>query len=74
MPTMADLAHKKRVRSGHRESTTKMIRKAELLTKDCIVRALLARMKLILQDKVSVLKHLDSEVTDLVEEDELSMS
>lgn len=73
MPTMADPAHKKRVQGGHRASATKMIRKAEeLLAKDDLDIAQLAKIRLSLQEKVSVLKQLDSEVVDLVNEDEVA--
>jgi hypothetical protein len=70
---MAELSHKKRIRGGHRGSATKMIRKAEeLLAKDGLDLAQLAKIRLSLQEKVSVLKQLDSEVVDLVGEDEVA--
>ena len=64
---MADPSHKKRVRGGHRASATKMIRKAEdYLAEEPVNYSQLARIRLSLQEKVSVLKHLDSEIVDLV--------
>ena len=70
---MADLGHKKRIRGGHRASATKMIRKAEeLLSKADPDIAQLAKVRLSLQEKVSVLKQLDSEVVDLVKEEEVA--
>jgi hypothetical protein len=66
---MAELAYKKRIRGGHRGSATKMIE--ELLAKDGLDLAH-ATAWLSLQEKVSVLKQLDSEVVDLVGEDEVA--
>ena len=69
--TMAELNHKKNVRGGHRASATKMVKKAEeLLAQEVPNKSLLARMKLSLQEKLSTLKELDSEVVDLVKEEE----
>ena len=54
---MANPAHKKGVRGGHRASATKMIRKAEeLLARDPTDYPQLAKIRLSLQEKVSVLK------------------
>ena len=70
---MADPAHKKRVRGGHRTSATKMIRKVEeLLAPETKDYRQLAKIRLSLQEKVSVLKRLDTEVVDLVAEDEVA--
>ena len=70
---MAELAHKKNVRGGHRASTTKMVRKAEeLLALDPVDYSPLARIRLSLQEKVSILKRLDSEVVDLVKEEDVA--
>ena len=70
---MANPAHKKGVRGGHRASATKMIRKAEeLLARDPTDYPQLAKIRLSLQEKVSVLKKLDAEIVDLVKEDEVA--
>ena len=70
---MADPSHKKRVRGGHRASATKMIRKAEdYLAEEPMNYSQLARIRLSLQEKVSVLKHLDSEIVDLVKGEEVA--
>ena len=70
---MADPAHKKRVRGGHRTSATKMIRKVEeLLAPETKDYRQLAKTRLSLQEMVSVLKRLDAEVVDLVAEDEVA--
>ena len=70
---MADPSHKKRVRGGHRASATKMIRKAEdYLAEEPVNYSQLARIRLSLQEKVSVLKHLDSEIVDLVKGEEVA--
>ena len=69
---MTELNHKKNVRGGHRASATKMVKKAEeLLAQEVPNKSLLARMKLSLQEKLSTLKELDSEVVDLVKEEEV---
>lgn len=50
-----------------------MIRKAqEFLTEDPVNHAQLAKIKLSLQEKVSVLKHLDAEIVDLVDAEEIA--
>ena len=70
---MADPAHKKRVRGGHRTSATKMIGKVEeLLAPETKDYRQLAKTRLSLQEKVNVLKRLDAEVVDLVAEDEVA--
>lgn len=70
---MAEFSHKKNVRGGHRASATKMVRKAEeLLVQEDPNKSQLARIKLSLQEKLSILKELDSEVVDLVKEEEVA--
>ena len=70
---MTDLSHKKKVRGGHRASATKMVRKAEdFLAEEEPNHSQLARIRLSLQEKLSVLKELDSEVVDLVKEEEVA--
>lgn len=55
---MTDPAHKKRIRWGHKASATKMLHKAEeFLSQDTVDYAQLAKIRLSLQEKVSVLKH-----------------
>ena len=64
--------HKKRVRGGHRASATKMLHKAEeLMSHDPVNHAQLAKIRLSLQEKVSVLKQLDAEIVNSVEEAEV---
>ena len=73
MHTMTDFAHKKRVRGGHRASATKMVRKAEeLLARDEPNRAELAKLRLSLQEKLLVLKTLDSDIVNNVKEDDIA--
>ena len=70
---MAELSHKKNVRGGHRASATKMVKKVEeLLAQEDPNKSQLARIKLSLQEKLSILKELDSEVVDLVKEEEVA--
>jgi len=67
---MTDLSHKKNVRGGHRASATRMVKKAEeLLAQEDTNHSQLARIRLSLQEKLSTLKELDSEVVDLVKEE-----
>ena len=54
---MTDMTHKKSVRRGHRASAD---------------YAKLAKTRLSLQEKVSVLKKLDAEIVDLVKEEEVA--
>lgn len=59
--------HKKNVR-GHKASATRMLHKAEeLLAQDPVNHAQLAKIRLSLQQKDTVLKQLDAELVDLVE-------
>ena len=70
---MTDLSHKKNVRGGHRASATKMVKKTEeLLAQEDPNRSQLARIKLSLQEKLSILKELDAEVVDLVKDEEIA--
>ena len=70
---MTDLSRRKNVRGGHRASATKMVRKVqELLALDPPDQSQLARIKLSLQEKMSILKQLDSEVVNLVKEEEIA--
>ena len=70
MSTTAVLPRKKRVRAGHRASATKAIRRAEgLLSADKPDIDNLSQLKLTLSEKLEVLKLLDGEVLDMVEED-----
>ena len=70
---MTDLSRKKNVRGGHRASATKMVRKAEeLFAQEDPNHSQLARIRLSLQEKLSILKELDSEVVDLVKEEEVA--
>lgn len=61
------------MRGGHRASATKMVRKVqELLGLDHADQSQLTRIKLSLQEKMSILKQLDSEVVNLVKEEEIA--
>ena len=71
MSTADDLRRKKRVRAGHRGSVT--IGRAEdllALEKPDIDR--LSQVKLTLSEKLEVLKTLDAEILDLVEEGDMA--
>ena len=68
---MEDLNHKRSIRRGHRASATRMLRKAEdSLAQETINYSQLARIKPSLQEKVSILKRLDSDIKDLVSDEE----
>lgn len=68
-----DPARKKRVRAGHRASATKIIRRIdELLVVDKPDTGKLSQLKLTLTEKLEVLKLLDAEVLDLVEEESVA--
>ena len=70
---MTDVIHKKSVRCGHRASATKMVHKTQdLLSWDPMDYAQLAKTRLSLQEKVSVLKKLDAEIVDSVKEEEVA--
>ena len=69
---MADLAKKKRLRAGHRGSTTRMLTQVnKLLREEEVNLARLAQLKLSLQEKLETLKQLDSEVLELTEDKDL---
>ncbi len=63
------LARKKRVRAGHRASATRTIRAARKLLEEEMPRLL--RLKMSLEEKLDVLKRIDGEVLDLLDEDSL---
>lgn len=73
MHIMTELGHRKRVRGGHRASATKMMRKAEeLLSREEPNLAELAKLKLSLQEKLVVLKTLDTDIVHHVKEDDIA--
>ena len=66
------LMRKKRIRAGHRGSTTRMLRELdELLAADTLKKARLAQLKLSLQEKLDTLKQIDGEIIELTEEGDL---
>ena len=66
------LVRKKRIRAGHRGSTTRMLREVdELLAADTLDKARLAQLKLSLQEKLDTLKQIDGEILELTEEGDL---
>ena len=67
MPTIAEeLVRKKRVCAGHQALTTHMINKAgELLSQDAPDASSLSQLRLSLQEKLDVFKHLDGEILNL---------
>ena len=68
-----NLSRRKNVHVGHRASATKMVRKVqEWLALDHPNQSQLTRIKDGLQEKMSILKHLDSEVVNLVKEEEVA--
>ena len=72
MPVGEDLARKKHVRGGHKASASKMVKKVnDLLAEENPNKSSLKRVKLSLVEKLDVLKLLDAEIVDLVEESEL---
>ena len=66
----ADISKKKRVRAGHRASATKIIRRIEdILVADTLDAEKLSQLKLMLSEKLEVLKWLDTvEEESVVEE------
>ena len=73
MSTADDLRRKKRVRAGHRGSSTKAIGRVEdilTLEKPDINR--LSQVKLTLSEKLEVLKTLDAEILDRVEKGDMA--
>ena len=70
---MSDLARKKCVRGGHRGSTTKaIVRAEELLASEDPDVDRLSQLKLTLDEKLEVLKNLDAEMLDLVEDEDVA--
>ena len=68
-----DLAKKKRIRAGHRASTTRTLTKVnDVLAADAADEARLSQLKLTLEEKLGTLKLLDSEIVELTEEDALT--
>ena len=67
------LARKKRIRAGHKASTTKLLTKLnELRTApDPVDTSKLLRLKLSLEEKLDTLKTLDGEILDLTKENDL---
>ena len=72
MSTEASCAKKKRIRAGHRASTTKLLADVDvamgLSPPDCNKLTLL---KMCLDEKLQTLKQLDTEIIDIVPDDEL---
>jgi len=68
--SVEQLSRKKRVRAGHRASATKIIGKIEdVLAVDPPNVERLSQLKLTLTEKLGVLKLLDAEVLDMMEEE-----
>ena len=67
------LARKKRIRAGHKASTTKLLRKLDELrtTSGPVDTSKLLRLKLSLEEKLDTLKTLDGEILELTKEDDL---
>ena len=67
------LAKKKRIRAGHRASTTRALTKVnDALAAETADEAKLSQLKLTLEEKLGTLKLLDSEIVELTEEDSLT--
>ena len=66
------LARKKRIRAGHKASTTKTIRQIDdtLASEEPPDRERLSLLRLTLSEKLETIKALDSEVIELIEEEE----
>ena len=72
MPTEG-LNRKKRVRAGHKASTSRLVKKVdELLAGDSPSTSKLVQVKLSLMEKLDVLKQLDGEILELIEEEALA--
>ena len=68
-----DLGRKKRVRAGHRAAAMKIIRRSEeLLSETTLDKNKLTKLKMALAEKMEVLKLLDAEVLDMVEDDAIA--
>ena len=69
---MADLARKKRIRAGHKASVTKTMAKVDAaLTAEPATLSGLPLLKLTLKEKLEVIRTLDPEVIELIEEEEV---
>ena len=67
---MADLARKKRIRAGHKASVTKTMTKVDAaLSAEPVAVSSLPLLKLTLKEKLEVIRTLDSEVLELIEEE-----
>ena len=71
-----ELARKKRVRGGHRSSTTKMIAKAEETLEAAPARGIpalpnLSQLEMSIKEKLNEIRTLDSEILALINEEEL---
>ena len=70
---MAEGLAKKRIRAGHRASTTRALTKVnDALAAETADEAKLSQLKLTLEEKLGTLKLLDSEIVELTEEDSLT--
>ena len=65
-----ELSRKKRVRAGHRASTN--TRTEDLMAADPLDSSKLTQLKMSLSEKLEVLKQLDSEILDQIEEDDVA--
>ena len=69
MPTEG-LNRKNRVRAGHKASASRLVKKVdELLAGDSPSTSKLVQVKLSLMEKLNVLKQLDGEILELIEEE-----
>lgn len=68
-----DLAKKKRIRAGHRASTTQTLTKVNnAFVAESTDEAKLSQLELVLEKKLGTLKLLDSQIVELTEEDALA--
>ena len=68
---MADLAKKRKIRAGHKGSVTRTINKVDTaLTAEPVDVAALPLLKLTLKEKVEVIRTLDAEVIELIEDED----
>ena len=66
------LAKKKRIRAGHKASATKTIRQIEdILASKAPDKERLSLLRLTLNEKLETIKALDSEVIELIEDDDI---
>jgi hypothetical protein len=73
MSTAEVLARKKRIRAGHKASASQMIRQVEeTLGKEIIDSSKLSLPKCSLQEKLEMIRTLDGEIVDLIEDDKLT--